>query len=189
MTPMDVTPRPRDAVLPQALPLRDLPAPNHTHPLPAKSGFLGRRSSSSQSPVTSCPQQRGGDLLVAVPKPFPLAMRTSPPRILSKRGQCQDAPVALRRRRCSRKLVSGNWKLPKKPGTAFAVPGLAQLLLGSCPYSAVTSTDFGFATSAFGTVTTRTPSRSEARTPSVATAVPRANRRVNRPTKRSRNRT
>ncbi len=36
--------------------------------------------------------QRGGDVLVAVPKPFPMAMRTSPPRILSKRGLYPDAP-------------------------------------------------------------------------------------------------
>jgi hypothetical protein len=28
-------------------------------------------------------------------KPFPMAMRTSPPRILSKRGQCQDSPTPI----------------------------------------------------------------------------------------------
>ena len=35
--------------------------------------------------------QRGGDVLVAVAKSFTMAMRTSPPRILSKRGQCRVA--------------------------------------------------------------------------------------------------
>ncbi len=36
-------------------------------------------------------EERGGDVLVAVSKPFPMAMRTSPPRILSIQGKCPDA--------------------------------------------------------------------------------------------------
>jgi hypothetical protein len=41
--------------------------------------------------LDNAPMERGGDVLVAVPKAFPMAMRTSPPRILSKRKQSQDA--------------------------------------------------------------------------------------------------
>ena len=43
------------------------------------------------------PPERGGDVLVAVPKPLPKAMRTSPPRLLSKL------------------LESGYWQLPRRP--------------------------------------------------------------------------
>ncbi len=62
--------------------------------------------------------ERGGDVLVAVPKPFPMAMRTSPPRILSKRGSVKNAPSPMPRPELRGRLARCR---PERPGESAVV--------------------------------------------------------------------